>query len=136
MEERERFVRGTLTATAGVVVFGLAAFGLFGLWDWALGFIAGALVSLVSFRLIIATVARLAQDPASRPRRQRSWWVGSLLRLLGAAVLLFLVVGYLPVNLIGLAVGLLAVQIGMASYLLLRLLSRGGRDLGAEERNP
>ena len=84
-----------------------AAFGLFRLWGWALGFAAGALVSLGSLRLIVATVARFTEQPSSERRGQRGWWVGSLVRLLGAAVLLFLVVRYLPVNLIGSALLLL-----------------------------
>jgi len=136
MEERERFVRGTLVATGGVVASGLAAFGLFRLWGWALGFAAGALVSLGSFRLIVATVARFTEQPSSERRGQRGWWVGSLVRLLAAAGLLFLVVRYLPVNLIGLALGLLAVQIGMGGYLLVRSLSPDNRDEGMEDRKP
>lgn len=136
MEERERFVRGTLAATAGIVVSGLAAFGLFRLWEWALGFTAGALVSLVSFQLIVATVARLTEDPPFRRHGRRRWWLGSLVRLLGAAVLLLLVVRYLPVNLIGLALGLLAVQIGMGGYLLVHSLFPEREDVGTEGRKP
>ena len=134
MEERERFVRGTLVATGGVVASGLAAFGLFRLWEWALGFAAGALVSFGSFRLIVATVARFTEQPSSQARGRRNWWVGSLLRLLGAAVLLFLVVRYLPVNLIGLALGLLAVQIGVGGYLLVRSWLPGRNGVGQEEK--
>ena len=136
MEERERFVRGALAATAGVVASGLAAFGLFRLWGWALGFAAGALVSLGSFRLIVATVARFSEHPSSQRHSQRNWWIGSLVRLLGSAVLLFLVVRYVPVNLIGLALGLLAVQIGMGGYLLMRSLFPGREDVGTEDRKP
>jgi hypothetical protein len=45
-------------------------------------------------------------------------------------------VRYLPVNLIGLALGLLAVQIGMGGYLLVRSLSPDNRDEGMEDRKP
>ena len=134
MEERERFVRGTLVATGGVVASGLAAFGLFRLWEWALGFAAGALVSLGSLRLIVATVARFTEQPSAERRGRRSWWIGSLVRLLAAAALLFLVVRYLPVNLIGLALGLLAVQIGMGGYLLVRWLLPGRNAVGQEQK--
>ena len=136
MEERERFVRGTLAGTLCTVVAGTAAFGFFRMWGWALGFVAGALVSLVSFQLIVASVARFTEHPASRRRSQRSWWVWSLLRLFAAAAVLFLVVLYLPVNLIGLALGLLAVQLGMGGYLLARSLSPQSSNVGTEDRKP
>jgi len=136
MEERERFVRGTLVGTLGTVAAGLAAFGFFRMWDWALGLGSGALVSLGSFQLIVASVARFTERPVSRDRGQRSWWVWSLLRLFAAAAVLFLVVLYLPVNLIGLALGLLAVQLGMGGYLLARSLSPQSSNVGTEDRKP
>jgi hypothetical protein len=122
MEDRERFVRGTLAATLGVVAAGLGALAVFRMWDWALGLLSGALVSLVSFRLIVASVTRLTEQAAPRRRAQRGWWIWSLLRLLAAAVVLLLVVFYLPVNLIGVALGLSAVQLGMGGYLLVRAI--------------
>lgn len=134
MEERERFVRGTLAGTLGAIATGLAAFGLFRMWDWALGFAVGALVSLVSFRLIVASVARFMGQPVSRGRGQRRWWAPALLRLLGAVVLLGIVIRYLPVNLIGLALGLLAVQIGMGGYLIVRSLLPGRNPVGQEKK--
>lgn len=134
MQERERFVRGTLGGTLGIVVVGLAAFGLARMWGWALGFAAGALVSLGSFELIVASVTRLTEHPAPRPRGRRRWWAWSLIRLLGSATALFLVIYYLPVNLIGVALGLLAVQLGMGGYLLSRLLLPQGSSVGGDER--
>ena len=136
MEERERFVRGTLVGTIGAVAAGLAVFGLFGMWDWALGFASGALVSLVSFQLIVASVARFTEHPAPRRRGQRAWWAWSLLRLLGAAIALFLVVFYLPVNLIGVALGLAAVQLGMGGYFIVRSLFTPSSDVGTEDLRP
>lgn len=136
MNELERFVRATLLGTLGAIVVGLAAFGLFRMWDWALGFAAGALVSLVNFRLITASVARIMGQPVSRARARGSWWATSLIRLLGAVVLLFLVIRYLPVNLIGLALGLLAVQLGMGVYLVVRSWSPEGGTIGTEDRKP
>ena len=134
MEDRDRFVRGTLAGTLCTVVTGTAAFGFYRMWGWALGFVAGALVSLVSFRLIVASVARFTEHPASRRRSQRSWWIWSLIRLLGAAAVLFLVVVYLPVNLIGLALGLLALQLGMGAYLIVRSLLPGRNTVGQEQK--
>ena len=134
MEERERFVRGTLVGTIGAVAAGLAAFGLFGMWDWALGFASGALVSLVSFQLIVASVARFTEHPAPRRRGQRAWWAWSLLRLLGAAIVLFLVVFCLPVNLIGVALGLAAVQLGMGGYFIVRSSFPGRNTVGREQK--
>lgn len=136
MEERERFVRGTLVGTLGTVAAGLAAFGFFRMWDWALGFASGALVSLISFQLIAASVARFTDPSVSRRRGRRSWWGWSLIRLLGAAAILFLVVAYLPVNLIGLALGLLAVQLGMGGYLFARSLSPQSSNVGTEDPKP
>ena len=136
MEERERFVRGTLVGTLGTVAAGLAALGFFRMLDWALGFASGALVSLVSFQLIAASVARFTDPSVSRQRGRRSWWGWSLIRLLGAAAILFLVVAYLPVNLIGLALGLLAVQLGMGGHLLARSLSPQNSNVGTEDRKP
>ena len=136
MKERERFVRGTLAGMLCTVVAGTAAFGFFRMWGWALGFVVGALVSLVSFQLIVASVARFTEHPVSRRRSQRSWWVWSLIRLLGAAIVLFLVVVYLPANLIGLALGLLAVQLGMGAYLIVRSLSLQNSNVGTEDRKP
>ncbi len=136
MEERERFVRGTHIGTLGTVATGLVAFGLFGMRDWALGFAVGALVSLVSFQLIVASVSRLTAGAAPRGRGQRRWWVWSLVRLLGTGVLLFLAVSYLPVNPMGVALGLLAVQIGMGGYLLVRLSASGSGAVRTEDRKP
>ena len=132
MQEREQFVRGTLIGTVGIVAAALGTFGFFGLWEWALGFACGALVSLISFRLIVDSVVRFTERPAARGRR--GWWAVSLLRLLGAAAVLFLVVFYLPVSLIGVALGLLAIQLGMGGYLLVRSLSPGRNTVGTEDR--
>lgn len=133
MNEREQFVRGTLVGALGLVVAGLIGFGLFGMWDWALGLATGALVSLLSFRLIVLSVVRLTERPASRSRGQRYWWVRSLLRLLGIAIIVFLVIVYLPVNLVGVALGLLAVQLGMGGYFVIRSSFSQSSKAGMED---
>ncbi|MCZ7626819.1 MAG: ATP synthase subunit I [Candidatus Methylomirabilis sp.] len=85
-----------------------------------LGLAVGALVSLFSFRLIVLTVVRLTERSTPRSRGQRYWWVRSILRLLGVALIVFLAIVYLPVNLIGMALGLLVVQLGMGGYFIVR----------------
>jgi len=136
MNERDRFVRGTQVGTLLTMGVGLAAFGAWRLWGWALGFASGALVSLVSFRLIAASVSRLGDRPRVRPRRRQAWWAWSLLRLLGAVGLLGLVIRYVPVNLLGVALGLVAAQVGMGGYLIARSCASGGRGVAREEPNP
>ncbi|MBZ0169275.1 MAG: ATP synthase subunit I [Kofleriaceae bacterium] len=134
MNEREQFVRGTLVGALGLVGAGLVCFGLFGKWDWALGLATGALVSLFSFRLIVQTVVRLTERPAPRSRGQGYWWVRSILRLLGVAIIVFFVIVYLPVNLIGMALGLLAVQLGMGGYFIVRSSFSHSSNTGMEDQ--
>lgn len=136
MKELERFVRATFIGALGAVAVGVAGFGLFGMWDWGLGFGAGAFVSLVNFRLIIASVAQITDRPISRAPGRRSWWARSLARLLGTVILLLLVIRYLSVNLIGLALGLLAVQFGMGGFLVARSWFPEGETVGTEDRKP
>lgn len=136
MNEREQFVRGTLVGALGLVAAGLVGFGLFGKWDWALGLATGALVSLFSFRLIVQTVVRLTERQAPRSRGQQYWWVRSILRLFGVAVIVFFVIVYLPVNLIGMALGLLAVQLGMGGYFVVRSSFLHSSNTGLEDQKP
>jgi hypothetical protein len=136
MGERDRFVRGTLLGTLWTVTFGLGAFAFFRMWGWALGLAAGALVSVVSFQLIVGTVGRLTAPRASG-RRGTRWLISSLGRLLGVGALLFVAIRYLPVNLLGLALGLLTVQVGMAGHLLVAGLPLADvEQIEMEERNP
>ena len=125
-----------MAGTVATIAAGLALFGYLKKWDWALGFVSGTLVSLGSFRLIVASVARFTEDPGSQARGRRSWWFWSLIRLLGAACALFLVVFYLPVNLIGVALGLLAVQLGMGAYLIVQWSWPQSGNLRTEDRKP
>lgn len=136
MNDREQFVRGTLVGTLGLVAAGLIGFGLFGMWGWALGVAAGAIISLLSFKLIVLSVIRFTERPAPRSRDERGWWVRALLRLLGVAIIAFLVIVYLPVNLVGVAIGLLAVQLGMGGYLVVRSSFSQSSNAGMEDRKP
>ena len=134
MNEREQFVRGALLGALALVAAGLIGFGRFRMWDWALGFGLGALVSLLSFRLIVASVLHFTEHPTSQSRGQRGWWIRSLFRLLGTAIILVLVIVYLPVNLVGIALGLLVAQLGMGGHLIVRSLCPQRSDVGQEQK--
>lgn len=136
MDEREQFVRGTLVGALALIAVGLIGFGLFRKWDWALGLGLGALVSLLSFRLIVASVVHFTTHQAPRSRGRRGWWARSLLRLVGVAILLLVVIIYLPVNLVGMALGLAAVQLGMGGYLIIHSLFSQSSNAGTEDRKP
>ena len=106
-EQREllwRVARGALWLLAG----GGALLTVLGRWDWLLGFAVGGGISLGNFSLIARAVAQGSGTKALRPAQVLR---GSLLRLILTGLALFLVVVYLPVNLIALAAGLLAVQV-------------------------
>lgn len=115
-EQREllrRVALGALTLLAGGGGLLLAL----GRWDWALGFAVGGGISLGNFSMIAQAVAQGSRDAALRPARVLR---GSLLRLGLTGLVLFLVVVYLPVNLIALALGLLAVQVVVVAGALRR----------------
>ena len=106
-EQREllwRVGRGALWVVAG----GGALLAAVGRWDWALGFAIGGGISLGNFSLIARTVAQGSRATALRPVRVIR---GALLRLGLTGLALFFVIVYLPVSLIGLALGLLAVPV-------------------------
>jgi hypothetical protein len=136
VKEREQLVRGTLTGASCIIGGALVAFGWFRMWDWALGVAVGAVVSLISFQLIVASVVRFMGPSVSARAARRHWWIWSLVRLLGAAMLLLLAVRFLPINLIGLALGLLAVQLGMGGYLVMRYSGPDIGGVGGEEQEP
>jgi len=73
-----------------------------------LGFVVGGGISLGNFSLIARAVPRGSGTKELRPARILR---GSLLRLGLTGLALFLVVVYLPVNLIAFALGLLAIQV-------------------------
>jgi len=106
-EQREllwRVARGALWLLAA----GAALLTALGRWEWALGFAVGGGISLGNFSLIARAVAQGSGTKGLRPARVLR---ASLLRLGLTGLALFLVVVYLPVNLIALALGLLAVQV-------------------------
>jgi hypothetical protein len=78
---------------------------LFGGWGWALGYAIGGGIAASHLEFLRQGVTgTLATEPKKALPRLVG---GSLLRLLGIGILLFLVLKFLPVNLIALACGLL-----------------------------
>jgi hypothetical protein len=74
-------------------------------WGWALGYGIGGGIAVANLELLRQTVGRVF---ASETRKALPRLVGgSVLRLLGVGVALFLVLKFLPVQVIGLALGLL-----------------------------
>ncbi len=91
--------------TALLLIGGGFLFCLFvGGWSWALGFGIGGGIAVTNLELLRQTVTRVL---ASETQKVLPHVVGSsLLRLLGIGVVLFLVLKFLPVQVIGLALGL------------------------------
>jgi len=108
LEEQRELLRRVGRGALWVVAGGGALLTAVGRWDWDIGFAIGGGLSLGNFSLIARAVAQGSRTEGLRPARVL--W-GSLLRLGLTGLALFLVVVYLPVNLIALALGLLAVQV-------------------------
>jgi hypothetical protein len=120
LSERETFVRGTLLGAS--VVSGAMALGLvlWGRWDWAIGFAAGALVSLGNFQLIARAVTGVAG--VDSPRAASTLWKGALFRFAASGALLVVALLVLRVSLPALAAGLLITQAAMIVFWLVRAL--------------
>ena len=118
MDEQRAFVRGTVQGALAVAGSGLILFLLLKMWEWALGFAVGAALSLGNFHLIVRAVSRLGSPPLRGGGV--SPWRGALTRLLVVGSLLYVALRYLRVNVFGLALGLVAVQVGMLAVLLWR----------------
>jgi hypothetical protein len=120
VDDRERFVRGTLLGAAGVasaVVVGLA---MWGRWAWAFGFAVGALISLGNFQLIahaVGGVAGLGGD-----RVATTLWKGALFRFGISGVALAVALLLLRTSLPALVAGLLITQVTMVVLWLIRAL--------------
>jgi hypothetical protein len=124
VNEREGFVRGTLSSAGGIGAAVTAGLVLLGYGPWALAFGIGAVISLGNFWLIAHAVSRLgtADDGSS----SRHLWKGAALRfgLVGAVLILVIVV--FRVNLVALVTGLLITQAWMACHWLVRSLRADG----------
>jgi hypothetical protein len=108
LDEQRELLRRVARGALWLVVGGGALLAALGRWEWALGFAVGGGISFGNFSLIARAVAQASGEQVLRPARVLR---GSLLRLGLTGLALFLVVIYLPVNLIALASGLLAVQV-------------------------
>lgn len=108
MDEQRELLRRVARGAVWLLAGGGALLTALGRWDWALGFVVGGGISLGNFSLIARAVPRGSGTKELRPARILR---GSLLRLGLTGLALFLVVVYLPVNLIAFALGLLAVQV-------------------------
>ena len=74
-------------------------------WSWALGYGIGGGIAVTNLELLRQGVGRVLASETQKvlPRLV----AGSLLRLIGIGIALFLVLRFLPVQVVGLAVGLL-----------------------------
>jgi hypothetical protein len=84
---------------------------LLGRWRWALGYGIGGGIGLANLELLRLGVTRALSSGSTR--LPSTLLKGSLLRLLGVGIVLFVVLKFLPVHVIALALGLLVVQVAM-----------------------
>jgi hypothetical protein len=115
MDEREQFVRGTLTGALLMSAAAVAGLLVWGRASWALAFGIGAGVSLGNFWLVATAVIRLTSTGGP------GWaglWRGSLARfgIVGLVLVLALVV--VKVSLVPLVAGLLLTQVWMVGHWL------------------
>lgn len=97
----QRIRRTALILIGGGFLFCLLVWG----WSWALGYAIGGGIAVANLELLRHGVARVL---VSEKRKALPRLVGgSLLRLLGIGIALFLVLKFVPVHVIGIAVGLL-----------------------------
>lgn len=118
MDERESFAHRTLVGALLVGAAGVVVLLLIGRSSLAVAFGLGAAVSLGNFHLITRAVARLA-EPDTR-QASRHLWKGALFRFLIVGIVLFAAVVVFRVNVLALVAGLLATQLVMVGYWLLR----------------
>ena len=116
MDERESFVRGTLTGAFVVGAAGTGVLLLVGRTGWGVGFGVGAAISLGNFRLIAHAVTRLTDSDTGKAGRHL--WKGALFRFAIVGAFLFVAVVGFRVNILALATGLLLTQLVMVGIWL------------------
>jgi hypothetical protein len=124
LDERERFVRATLTGALFASAVGMLAFTLAGRPAAGLAFAIGAGISLINFRLIAKAVGSLDLEA---PRA--GWgelWKGGLVRFGIAGGVLFLALVVVRVSFLPLVAGLLLAQLWMLGHWLWTSLRAGG----------
>jgi hypothetical protein len=118
LDAPETFVRQTLVGAVAVGAVGGIALLLFGRPGWAVAFGLGAAVSLGNFHLITRAVGRLTGPDAAHASRHL--WKGALLRFAFVAIILFLAVVVVRLNVLAVLAGLIVTQVVMIGYWLLR----------------
>lgn len=120
LSEPEAFVQHTLlgaAAVSGAITVGLAVWGR---WDWAAGFLAGAVVSLANFRMIARSVLGVVA-PKGAPAT-RTLWRGALVRFAMSGALLVVALFVFRASLPALVAGLLITQVTMVVFWLVRAI--------------
>jgi len=114
-----RMHRTALILIGGGFLFSLVLGG----WPWALGYAIGGGIAVANLELLRQAVTRTLTSETTRvlPRLVS----GALLRFLGIGIVLFLVLKFLPVQVFGLALGLLVGPVA-----LLAAGSSGDDDTG------
>ena len=118
LDERENFTRQTLTGAGIVGAVGTVVLFLVGRSGWAVAFGLGAAVSFGNFHLITRAVMRLT-DLDTR-RASGHLWKGALFRFGIVAIVLFVAVVVFRVNILALLAGLLATQLVMIGFWIVR----------------
>jgi hypothetical protein len=126
LDERETFIRRTLVGALLVGAAGVVVLLLFGRPGWAVAFGLGAAVSLGNFHLITRAVTRLT-DSETRGVRGHLW-KGALFRFAIVGVVLFVAVVALRMNILALMAGLLATQLFMIGYWIVRSARANAND--------
>jgi len=116
LDERESFVRGTLTGAFVVGAAGTGVLLLVGRTGWGVGFGVGAAISLGNFRLIAHAVTRLTDSDTGKAGRHL--WKGAHFRFAIVGAFLFVAVVGFRVNILALATGLLLTQLVMVGIWL------------------
>lgn len=108
----DRAIERTRRAILWLSVAGAAVAAGWKGWEWGLGFLAGAAVSLLNFVWLHQLVAALGEG-ARRPRKRLVWFLALRYVLLG-------VVGYVIVKFFGLnlAAGLIGLLVAAAAVVL------------------
>jgi hypothetical protein len=112
----QRIHQAALILLGGGFLFCLVLGG----WRWALGYGIGGGIAVAHLELLGQAVSRVFASETGKPLSRLV--SGSLLRFLGIGIVLFLVLKFLPIQVIGLALGLL---VGPAAILAAGLPGRG-----------
>lgn len=118
LDERENFIRRTLVGAGIVGAAATAALFLVGRPAWAVAFGMGAAVSIGNFHLIARAVMRLTDLDTGRVSGHL--WKGALFRFAIVAIVLFVAVVIFRVNVLALLAGLVATQLVMIGYWIVR----------------